>query len=75
MISINGQKYTYDVSKSLAEIFSTMNIPLLKGQGEAIVDKGIAAAVNEVVIPASQWSSYKVKDNDTILVIKATQGG
>lgn len=37
--------------------------------------KGIAVAVNEIVVPKTKWDSYVLKPNDNILVIKATQGG
>lgn len=37
--------------------------------------KGIAVAVNETVVPQVQWNSYILKKNDSVLVIKATQGG
>ncbi len=37
--------------------------------------KGIAVAVNETVIPKAQWESYQLQHKDSILVIKATQGG
>ncbi|MES2566820.1 MAG: sulfur carrier protein ThiS [Bacteroidota bacterium] len=37
--------------------------------------KGIALAVNETVIPKSQWEHHFIKSNDHILIIKATQGG
>ncbi len=37
--------------------------------------KGIAVAVNETIVPKTCWDSYELKDNDKLLVIKATQGG
>ena len=37
--------------------------------------KGVAVAVNETVVPQAQWNSYILKQNDDVLVIKATQGG
>jgi len=37
--------------------------------------KGIAIAVNNEVIPTDNWDSYPLKENDQILIIKATQGG
>lgn len=37
--------------------------------------KGIAVAVNETVVPQAQWNSFILKQNDDVLVIKATQGG
>ncbi|MFH1004486.1 MAG: sulfur carrier protein ThiS [Bacteroidota bacterium] len=37
--------------------------------------KGIAVAVNNSVIPKSQWSFFQLKENDKVIIIKATQGG
>ena len=45
--------------------------------GETIGSKqnGIAVAVNDMVIPKSKWESFELKSHDTVLIIKATQGG
>jgi sulfur carrier protein len=37
--------------------------------------KGIAVAVNQTVIPKIFWASTFLKENDNVLIIKATQGG
>ena len=37
--------------------------------------KGIAVAVNNEVIPKKDWNNNYLKENDKILVIRATQGG
>lgn len=37
--------------------------------------QGIAVAVNDNVVPRSQWQSYLLRQNDHVLVIKATPGG
>jgi len=37
--------------------------------------KGIAVAVNGNVIPRQNWSDTQLSHNDSILVIKAAQGG
>ncbi|MBD8489239.1 sulfur carrier protein ThiS [Echinicola sp. CAU 1574] len=37
--------------------------------------RGVAVAVNHEVIPKSQWDVFQLKENDNILIIKATQGG
>jgi sulfur carrier protein len=37
--------------------------------------KGIALAVNESVVPNSEWNSFSIKEGDKILVVQATQGG
>jgi len=37
--------------------------------------RGIAIALNNTVIPKSNWNSTTIKENDIIIIIKATQGG
>ena len=37
--------------------------------------KGIAVAVNNVVVTKLNWSQYKLNNNDKITIIKASQGG
>ena len=37
--------------------------------------KGIAIAINDVVIPQVMWGERVLAPNDKILVIKATPGG
>lgn len=37
--------------------------------------KGIAVAVNQIVIPKNQWHTYALAPTDEILIITATQGG
>ncbi|AEW86597.1 thiamine biosynthesis protein ThiS [Flavobacterium columnare NBRC 100251 = ATCC 23463] len=37
--------------------------------------RGIAIAINEQVIPKSQWDSTSIQPNQNIIIIKATQGG
>ena len=36
---------------------------------------GIAVAINNTVIPKSNWNSYPIQETDDILIISATQGG
>jgi sulfur carrier protein len=36
---------------------------------------GIAVAVNNSVIPKTNWEVVEIQPNDNILLIKATQGG
>ena len=42
------------------------------GQAQA---RGLAVAVNEVVVPRTEWASRTVQPHDRILLIRATQGG
>tara|TARA_R110000868_G_scaffold25380_6_gene98979 strand:- start:8940 stop:9146 length:207 start_codon:yes stop_codon:yes gene_type:complete len=36
---------------------------------------GIAIAINNTVIPKSNWNSHSLQETDIILIISATQGG
>lgn len=45
-------------------------------QHSGVIDvKGLAVAVNSTVIPRTNWSTFQLNENDTILIIRATQGG
>ena len=37
--------------------------------------RGVAVAVNNVVVPKNNWNNFSLKENDKVVVIKATQGG
>ncbi len=63
-IYLNGTSKEYKASLKLAL------------QEEGLLEKrGIAVAVNNQVIPKAVWESYKLSENDKILVIRASQGG
>lgn len=37
--------------------------------------KGIAVALNNAIVPRSQWLHSMLKQNDQVLIITATKGG
>lgn len=37
--------------------------------------QGIAIAIEQKILPQKTWSKYKLKENDTIDIIKAVCGG
>ena len=41
----------------------------------ALPPKGIAIAVNESVVPKSEWDTFLLQPQDKVLLIRATQGG
>ncbi len=65
-ISINHIKTTVEENTSLTAVVAT-------NSGENT--KGIAVAVNENVVPKNEWDNTILQENDTIIIIKATQGG
>jgi sulfur carrier protein len=37
--------------------------------------KGIAIAINNNVVPKTEWTNHKLREDDKVTLIKATQGG
>lgn len=65
-ISINGNKTDVPENALLIAVLEMQNIANAKG---------VAIAVNNTVIQRQEWSSLALKENDNLLIIKATQGG
>jgi len=65
-ITVNSQPKTIAEQVSLLQLLEAMN---------SASQKGIAVAVNQTVIPKTEWQNYFLKQNDNVLIIKATQGG
>lgn len=63
---VNKIQQEYEKSLSLLELLEQLQ----KAQ-----QSGIAVAVNNTVIPKVNWSSQQLKEQDTITIITATQGG
>jgi len=53
-------------SGTLADVLSQLDISR---------PDGIAIAVNDTVIPKGEWEGYRLKSDDKVFVIRATQGG
>jgi sulfur carrier protein len=37
--------------------------------------RGVAVAVNDEVVPRTQWATRRLKPGDTVEIVRATQGG
>lgn len=61
---VNNTKHDLDL-KFLSELTERLGIK----------STGIAMAVDDTVIPKSEWSTFQVSENDKITIIQATQGG
>lgn len=40
-----------------------------------LAPKGVAIAVNQDMIPRTEWESFSLKENQDIIIIKAVCGG
>ena len=65
-VTVNKKPVELPVSAGITDLIQQLNLPSAQG---------IAIAVNQQVIPKSEWSTCILKDNDEILLIRATQGG
>jgi sulfur carrier protein len=65
-ISINNQTKQIEENSSLQKIIDSTI-------GEK--QKGIAVAIDGTVVPRLQWAQTFLKENQSVLIIKATQGG
>jgi sulfur carrier protein len=59
-------------TQQLQEKASLLHLLETQGLSEK---KGIAVAVNNKVIPRAGWPSHTLNPNDSVTIIKATQGG
>ena len=63
------------VNNKTVELPDASGIAALLEQLNLSSPQGIAIAVNEQVVPKSEWERCVLKHNDQILLIRATQGG
>ncbi len=64
-VRVNGEYKNIANELNVASLLKTLSLSL----------GGIAVAVNQQVIPKSEWQLYFLSDQDDIMVIKATAGG
>ncbi|MGN5632972.1 sulfur carrier protein ThiS [Streptomyces sp. AC154] len=64
-VSVNGETVTVAAGTTLDALVATLT--------EA--PSGVAAALNETVVPRGQWSGAALADGDRVEVLTAVQGG
>lgn len=66
-LKINNQRKQFDSSALSIQALLDIEIPQKQN--------GIAVAINNTVIPKSNWKNHPLNETDEILIISATQGG
>lgn len=66
-IIVNGENKSFQVEQ--------LTIREMLGRLDITLQKGVAVALNNAVIPQSQWEKHAVAEGDHVEVIRATQGG
>jgi len=64
-VQVNQKPYTIPATTTLQQLVEQLQI----------TTNGIAIAINNNVITKSDWKTQQLQNNDTILIIKSTQGG
>ena len=66
-LKINNQTKQFPLDSFTIQALLDLEIPNKQN--------GIAVAINNTVIPKSNWNSHQITETDDILIISATQGG
>ncbi|WP_327136878.1 sulfur carrier protein ThiS [Streptomyces sp. NBC_01340] len=64
-IFVNGERRLVPADTALDTLVATLTV----------APSGIAAALNETVVPRAQWSSTALSEGDRVEVLTAVQGG
>jgi sulfur carrier protein len=64
-VSVNGESRTVLAGTALDALVAALTT----------APSGVAAAVNEAVVPRGQWSATTLADGDRVEVLTAVQGG
>lgn len=64
-VSVNGERRVLPAGTALDALVATLTS----------AHSGVAAAVNESVVPRGQWSVTALRDGDRVEVLTAVQGG
>lgn len=62
------------VNDESIDLTDASNISLLLKQLNT-APKGLAVAIGPNIIPSNLWDEYQLKEDDQVLLIRATQGG
>jgi sulfur carrier protein len=66
---------TVSVNNQLVDTLPSASLGSLLTQLALSQKKGIAVAVNNVIVPRATWEQFSLSGNEKITVLQATQGG
>jgi sulfur carrier protein len=79
-VHVNGEPRSLAAPVALEALVASLAAPahaaaLPAGPGTDTVGPGIAAALNEAVVPRSRWAATLLRDGDRVEILTAVQGG
>lgn len=64
-IKVNDTTKTFSKETSVYQLLEELKIQ----------SNGIAIAINNDIVKRANWESFRLSDNDNVLIIRSTQGG
>ena len=64
-VQVNNKEVEMTPASTLTQLAAQLELPA----------QGIAIAVNNKMIPRSEWAKFALQENDNLVVIKAACGG
>ena len=64
-IKVNGKETVLNNQATVTDLAQQLQLP----------EKGVAIAVNNKMVPRTEWKSFVIHENDSLVVIKAACGG
>ena len=65
-IIVNNKPHSFKKKLNIQELLNQLKLPS---------QEGIAVAINQAVVPKTEWSDVQLADQDKVMIITATQGG
>lgn len=73
-VLVNGEERRLSGAHDLASVVASV-VARPVGVVPAAAPTGVAAAVNDRVVPRSTWASIVLRDDDRVEIVTAVQGG
>lgn len=64
-VQVNNKEVEIDSASTLTQLITQLELP----------SQGIAVAINNKMIPRTEWECFSLQENDNLVIIKAACGG
>lgn len=64
-VLVNNKEVELAAKSTITQLTQSLQLP----------DKGVAIAINNKMIPKTEWGNFLLQDNDHVVIIKAACGG
>ena len=64
-VQVNNKEVEIDSASTLTQLITQLKLP----------SQGLAVAINNKMIPRTEWECFSLQENDNLVIIKAACGG